>query len=184
MKTKDLTLCAFFIVLFIISSKVVIPAGIIPITLQTCSMIMAGMLLTSKQIFISYGIYLGMGILGLPVFANGGGIGYIMQPSFGFLLAFPLAAACCSILRSKLSLHSFIQVYPLCLLAIFIVYVIGCGYMYAIFHLIMGIDKDLVTVISIGASPFLLTDAISAGLGCLCALRLQRIPIVQRIQQQ
>ena len=35
----------------------------------------------------------GIGLLGLPVFTQGGGIGYVLQPSFGFLLGLIPAAA-------------------------------------------------------------------------------------------
>lgn len=56
-QTKDLTLCALFTVLFIIGSKIVIPAGVIPLTLQTMMVILAGMLLQPKQIMISYGLF-------------------------------------------------------------------------------------------------------------------------------
>ena len=84
MKTKELTLCAFFTILFVIGSKIVIPAGIIPLTLQTMVVIIAGMLLKPKYIWVSYGLFFLMGLLGFPVFANGGGIAYVLQPSFGF----------------------------------------------------------------------------------------------------
>ena len=181
MKTKDITLSAFFIVLFVLSAKLVIPIGIIPITLQTCSMIIAGMLLTPMQILTSFGMYLLIGLCGLPVFASGGGIGYLLQPSFGFLLAFPIAAIACSFLRAHLLIQGFCKYFLISLIALFIVYAIGCLYMYLIFNFYIRVTKSIATILSIGAAPFIVTDTISAALGCLCALRLQQLPVLQAI---
>ena len=36
--------------------------------------------------------YLFLGLLGLPVFSEGGGLAYIFKPTFGYLLGFPLAS--------------------------------------------------------------------------------------------
>lgn len=179
-QTKDLTLCALFTVLFIIASKLIIPVGILPITLQTLVVFLAGTLLQPKQILYSYALYFMMGLLGLPVFANGGGLSYILQPSFGFLLSFPIAACMISIIKKKLHLHNIIQLFPLCMCALFLIYVIGCAYMYMILNYYMGADKDFLSVIAIGAAPFLISDSISAALGCFCALRLAHIPVVSR----
>jgi biotin transport system substrate-specific component len=37
-------------------------------------------------------VYILLGLLGIPVFAEGGGPGYILQPTFGYLVAFVLQA--------------------------------------------------------------------------------------------
>lgn len=181
MKTKDLTLCTLFTVLLIISSKIVIPTGLIPLTLQTCSMILIALLLHPKQILLTYSLYLTMGLAGLPVFANGGGISYILQPSFGFLLSFPIAAVMISTIAHHFHLHRFITLFPLCLAGIVTVYMIGCAYMYGILNFYMGAQKDIASIIAVGASPFIISDSISAALGCICALRLERIPVIQRV---
>lgn len=179
-QTKDMTLCAFFTILIIIASKIVIPVGIIPLTLQTMVVFLSGVLLKPKQIFLSYGLFIMMGLLGLPVFANGGGISYVLQPSFGFLLSFPIAAGFLSILRHKFHLHTTMQLLPICMLALFIIYTIGCIYMYGILNFYMGANKDFASVLAIGALPFVISDSISAVLGSLCALRLANIPVIER----
>lgn len=179
MKTKQLTLCALFTVLYVITSKIVIPIGIIPITLQTLTVILAGVLLQPKLIFISYGLFLIMGLIGLPVFASGGGISYVLQPSFGFLLSFPVAASVISICKRVFHLQHVYSLFPFAMIALCIIYLIGCTYMYGILNFYMGTQKDFSTILSMGAIPFLLSDTISIALGCLCGLRLQHIPLLQ-----
>lgn len=180
MKTKELTLCAFMCVLYIVGSKIVIPAGLIPLTLQTMMVIIAGVLLTPKQVLISYGLFLAMGLIGFPVFANGGGIAYVLQPSFGFLLSFPIAACFISFSKQKFHLQSYKSLAPVCLLSLFIIYAIGCVYMYGILNFYMGVSKQMGAVISIGALPFMISDTLSILTGCFIAMHLSSISVIQR----
>ena len=180
MKTRELTLCAFFTILFVIGSKIVIPAGIIPLTLQTMVVIIAGMLLQPKYIWVSYGLFFLMGLLGFPVFANGGGIAYVLQPSFGFLLSFPIAASFISIIHHKFHTASFLANFIICMIGLCIIYTIGCIYMYGILNFYMGAAKNMSTIIAMGAIPFIISDTCSIAVGCFCALRLAHIPAIKQ----
>lgn len=181
--TKELTISAMFTVLFIIGSKLVIPTGIIPLTLQTMVVILYGLLLKPKQICLSYGIYFTLGLLGFPVFASGGGLVYVLQPSFGFLLSFPIAACLISILTNKLVKRTFLSCFMICLLALLLIYTIGCCYMYGIMNFYLGTQKSMQTIIAIGALPFFISDSLSIGLATFCALHLLQIPTISRSLQ-
>jgi len=61
-------------------------------TLQTFFVILSGALLGPRYGAISQLVYLVVGLAGVPVFANGGGPAYVLQPTFGYLLAYPVAA--------------------------------------------------------------------------------------------
>ena len=37
-------------------------------------------------------VYIVLGLVGLPIFTQGGGPGYIFQPSFGYIIGFAVAA--------------------------------------------------------------------------------------------
>ena len=41
---------------------------------------------------ISVGIYIILGLIGVPVFTSGGGPGYVLQPTFGYLIGFMVGA--------------------------------------------------------------------------------------------
>lgn len=183
MQTKQLTRNAFFVILFIIGSKLIIPLGIIPLTLQTLVFILAGVMLKPKDIFISYAVYLCMGLSGLPVFASGGGIAYILQPSFGFLLAFPIAAMLISYVRLRFHFNTFWKLLPVCFAGLFLIYMIGCFYMYGILNYYTGVAKDMSAIIAIGVLPFIISDSISISLSCIIGLRLQHITSIQRSLQ-
>lgn len=181
MKTKDMTLCALFTILYIIGSKLIIPAGIIPLTLQTMMVILAGLLLNNKQILASYGIYFIMGLLGLPVFASGGGISYVLQPSFGFLLSFPIAACLISTCKQHFHLQNFRTLFPVCLLGLLVIYTIGCVYMYGILNFYIGHATNFAAVLSMGAIPFMISDTLSISIACFCGVRLTHVSLIQRV---
>jgi len=77
-----------------VAAKVAMPLpGIpVPFTLQPVAVLLAGALLGASGGFKSQSIYLAAGMVGLPVFAAGGGWAYLLGPTGGYLLAFPVAA--------------------------------------------------------------------------------------------
>lgn len=69
-----------------------LPGTPVPFTLQPLFVLLAGALLGSRLGAASQVTYLAAGIAGLPVFAAGGGIAYLLGPTGGYLMAYPLAA--------------------------------------------------------------------------------------------
>lgn len=76
------------------AAKVAVPLpGVpVPFTLQPVAVLLAGVLLGARNGMGSQTVYLAAGIAGLPVFAAGGGLPYLLGPTGGYLLAFPVAA--------------------------------------------------------------------------------------------
>jgi biotin transport system substrate-specific component len=76
-------------------AQVEIPNSPVPYTLQTLFVLLAGAILGPRLGAASMLVYLGAGALGAPVFASfGAGIGRLIGPTGGYLLAFPAAAFC------------------------------------------------------------------------------------------
>ena len=88
----DIAECALFVVLMIVSSYIQIPFPLVPLTFQTVTAVLCGLLLGWKKGVISMAVYCFTGLVGLPVFAAGGGIYYILKPSFGYILGFVFSA--------------------------------------------------------------------------------------------
>ena len=85
-KTRMMILAALFAALTAVGAFIRFPLGAMSVTLQFMFTAMAGVLLGAKWGAVSQTVYVVLGLVGLPVFTMGGGIGYVMQPSFGFLL--------------------------------------------------------------------------------------------------
>lgn len=91
-RTQSLLAMALFAALTAVGGFIRIPAPLVPFTMQTFFVYLAGSLLGSTRGMLSQCLFLGVGLLGVPVFAMGGGPAYVLQPSFGYLASFPLAA--------------------------------------------------------------------------------------------
>ena len=94
--TTDLALIAAFAAL--IAACALIPGihvsgSVVPITLQTIGVMLAGTVLGPLRGFLAVMLYLAVGFAGLPIFADQtGGPSTLSKPSIGYLLAFPIAA--------------------------------------------------------------------------------------------
>ncbi|MDQ0756495.1 biotin transporter BioY [Arthrobacter sp. B3I4] len=92
----DLGLIAVFAALLAASALVAaIPVGGlgVPITLQTLAVMLTGLALGPGRAFAAVGLYLLLGLAGLPIFSGGrGGLGALAGPSAGYLVGFLLAA--------------------------------------------------------------------------------------------
>ena len=92
MKTRDLIYCALFAALTAIGAFLHFQFMHATITLQCFFTAMAGLLLGARLGALSQALYVGLGLVGLPIFAAGGGFSYVFNPTFGFLLGLIPAA--------------------------------------------------------------------------------------------
>jgi len=92
----DLGLIAVFAALVAASALVAaIPVGGlgVPITVQTLAVMLTGLALGPGRAFAAVGLYVLLGLAGLPIFSGGrSGLGVLAGPSAGYIIAFPLAA--------------------------------------------------------------------------------------------
>lgn len=91
-KARDMALCGLFTALTAVGAFIKIPVPVVPFTLQFLFTMLAGLLLGGKLGAISVGLYAVLGLVGLPIFAEGGGLWYLLKPSFGYIIGFVLAS--------------------------------------------------------------------------------------------
>lgn len=137
-KTVLLVNCALFCALVAIGAYIQIPVPFMDyFTLQFLFIILAGMILGAKYGAISVAAYVAIGLLGVPVFAAGGGIQYIFRPSFGYLLGFIAAAFVVGLVVKKINAAT-LKGYFIAAFAGFITtYAIGLVYKYLILNVVM-----------------------------------------------
>lgn len=91
--TRSVGLVFSFSLLMALSAQIVIPIGPVPITGQTFVVLLTGALLGSRLGAMAMIVYLIEGASGLPFFYGGsGGLGHLLGPTGGYLVAFPAAA--------------------------------------------------------------------------------------------
>lgn len=86
---------AGFVVLTALAARVAIPlpGTPVPFTLQVAAVLLTGALLGPTLGAAAQAAYVAAGAAGLPAFAAGGGLAYLLGPTGGYLLAYPAAAA-------------------------------------------------------------------------------------------
>ena len=74
------------------ASRLALPVGPVPLTAQTLAVLLLGALLGAKRGTASVVTFLLAGAAGAPIFAYGGGAGYLLGPTGGYLVGFIPAA--------------------------------------------------------------------------------------------
>jgi len=130
-KTQTLIHCGMFAALTAAGAFIKIPVPLVPFTLQFLFTNMAGLLLGSKKGAAAVGVYLLLGLAGLPVFAEGGGLAYIFKPSFGYLIGFVIGAYVTGRI-AEAEEGSFYTYLKAGFAGLFVVYAFGMTYYYLI----------------------------------------------------
>lgn len=151
--TNQLFAIVAFSAITIIAAQVSIPANPVPFTLQTLAVVLAGAFLGAKNGAISQLLYIFIGAVGFPVFANGmGGLPILFGPTGGYLIAFPLGALIVGAIVEKYK--SYFMVVTAMFLGNLSIILIGTFYLDAFFI------KDLSASLTLGAVIFSLWTVI------------------------
>lgn len=178
MKTRNLILTALFAALTAIGAFLKIPTPISSFTLQFFFTCMAAVLLGAKYGFLSQAVYVVLGLVGLPIFTLGGGLSYVFQPTFGFLLGLLPAAAVVGWLVTKRG-YGFWSICLACTAGLAVLYAVGLPYMHLILTVYQKTEWTLKQTLMGGMVLFLPWDAlkivVTGLLGTQLAPRLHRI---------
>jgi biotin transport system substrate-specific component len=176
-KTQSVVLIALFAALIAVGAFVKIPLPTpMPITMQSAFVLLAAFVLGPVNGAASVAVYLVLGLAGLPVFIKGGGIGYIFEPTFGFLIGFVLAAV-----TSGVSLKFFkkrtLLAYTLAgLIGIVSYYLIGLPYMHVICKYYLHAPMAAKTLFISCFLVFLPGDILTMMIAGAACLRLPKTP--------
>jgi len=131
-RTTRLIICGLFSALIAIGAFIKIPVPVVPFTLQFLFTTLAGLLLGPRWGALSVAVYIVIGLVGIPVFTNGGGISYIIQPTFGYLLGFCAGTYATGAIAATSALPSLRKLLAANFIGLMIVYSIGMIYYYGI----------------------------------------------------
>lgn len=142
MRAKDITSTSLFAALIAVGAfiKIDIPLPLYTMhfTLQWLFVLLASMILGKRLGTLSVFVYLAIGLLGLPVFAAGGGIGYVLRPGFGFLLGFLAAAYVIGLLCERIKGATAKKLLIPAAFGLIVYYTVGAVYFYFIKNLYVG----------------------------------------------
>ena len=181
--TKDITFTALFAALIVVGAfiklDIPLPLYTMHFTLQWLFVLIAGFLLGARLGALSVTTYILIGLAGVPVFAAGGGIGYVLRPGFGFLLGFILAAFLIGYLTDKMNATKFWQLLIPATVGLVAYYSVGAVYFYMIKNLYVGEYVSFAVVVVQYCLITVLPDFILCILAA--SLATQLLPVFKRL---
>lgn len=165
---KEMSTVAIFSALTAILAQISIPLPFspVPITFQIFAVYISSIILGSKLGTLSQIIYVLLGAIGIPVFANfSGGLHFILGPTGGYILSYPIIAFIIGkILEKKQS---------------FIITVLGLLFSLIVCYFIGVLQLSIITKITIqkailvGALPFIPLDIVKIIIAYLIGVKVR-----------
>lgn len=172
LKARQLIFTALFAALTAVAAFLRVPLGPVAVTPQFLITAMAGVMLGAKWGAVSQALYVVLGLVGLPLFTMGGGLGYVLQPTFGFLLGLIAAAAVIGGITKGSASPRRILLASLTGLAV--LYIIGLPYMALILNGYLHQSIPLGKLLMVGCIPFLPFDGVKILLTAALCPTLQK----------
>ena len=178
--TYDMTVIAMFAAVITICSWISINVGPVPVTLQTFAIYSVVMLLGGRRGTFAMIVYLLLGFIGIPVFANfNTGSTVFFGPTCGYILGYLLSCVIywvvADILLKKFtSKHSLVAICIKCAICIFglaVVYVFGTVWFVEIYF--KG-DFGYKAALALCVTPFVIPDLIKIAVASTISYRIEK----------
>lgn len=169
LSTKDMIICGIFASITAILSQISIPLPFttVPLTMQVFAVALSGIILGTKKGFISQIIYILIGAIGMPVFAQmSGGMGVIVGPTGGFILGFPFMALVIGYFSEKFKSSLYIIVGMI--IGLIIDYTIGTLMFSSVTN--MDLNKSLMACVI----PFIPVDLLKVGMATVAGVSVSK----------
>jgi biotin transport system substrate-specific component len=169
LSTRDLIICAMFASITAILAQISIPLpfSTVPLTMQVFAVTISGVILGAKRGFVSQLIYILLGSIGMPVFAQmSGGLGIVLGYTGGFIMAFPIMTLLIGYISEKTDKIYYVMISMI--LALIINYTIGTLW----YSFVAGVG--FVEGFMVCVAPFIISDIIKLGLATSIGINIKR----------
>ncbi len=153
--------------LLTLSAKIKLDLYPVPMTLQPLAVLMIAMLCGRNISVATVSLYLFQGMVGIPVFAYGGGLPYLLGPTGGFLFGFLFASIIIGELADRRWGKSIIKSVLAMLIGMCVIYFFGILQL----SVLKGFDFAIVN----GLKPFIIGDLYKLVLAALLLPQIWKI---------
>ncbi|NMA95854.1 MAG: biotin transporter BioY [Clostridiales bacterium] len=151
-------LISIFAALTAVGAFIKIPLPPVPFTLQIFFVVLSGILLGSRGGLASQLVYIVLGLIGIPIFTEGGGPQYVLNPTFGYLIGFAFAAFIVGKMTEGIADHTFLKYLKATLVGLVVSYAFGVGHLYIILKYISKVPTSMPKILLSGFIVFLPWD--------------------------
>lgn len=171
-RTYDVAYIGIFTALITICSWISIPAAI-PFTLQTFAVFLAVSILGGKRGTLAVVVYVLLGAIGIPVFAEfTGGIGIILRSTGGYIIGFIFSALVMWLMESLFGRKLWVQGISM-VLGLIACYAVGTAWFMFVYMRDTG-AVGLTTVLGWCVVPFVIPDALKIVLALMLSSALKK----------
>jgi biotin transport system substrate-specific component len=164
-RVRDAIAVVGFALLTAVAAQITIPLGFtpVPLTGQTFAVLLAGGVLGSRRGGLSMLLYVALGAIGLPFYADGaGGWSVATGATAGYLVGFIVAAIVVGLMAEHGQDRKLSTSIPAFLAGTMIIYTFGAGWLAYDLGLPLTADAGEPSAISLGVAPFLVGDVFKA----------------------
>lgn len=173
MEIRKLTKIALGTSLIAVGAFIKIPSPITGFfTLQLPLLILISVVLGSRISSKSALLYMFGGLIGIPWFASGGGLIYLVKPSFGFIISFVVAAYIAG-KSYKHDKRSMVVLYSV--LATLLVWIYGMFHYVTISKIYTGLDISYIFMLGVLVSPDFYIDIILTIVFSSIGIKIKRL---------
>jgi len=173
--TQEITRVGIFAALHVAAALMLRYGGpaVVPFSLVPFMAFLAAFTLGSKLGAMSLAIYALLGLMGLPVFARApfGGITYVLQPTFGFILGFIVAAY----FAGKFDIRTWRGATLAMLVGVAALYLVGVPYLVAVIRFYLDRPFTWQRAFEVAVAPFIALDMVKVFVAVLLARQLKRL---------
>jgi biotin transport system substrate-specific component len=164
-RVRDVVAVVGFALLTAAAAQISIPLGFtpVPLTGQTFAVLLAGGVLGSRRGGLSMLLYVALGAIGLPFYAEGtGGWTAATGATAGYLVGFVVAAFVVGLMAEHGQDRKLSTSIPAFIAGTMIIYTIGAGWLAYDLGLPLTAAAGEPSAISLGVAPFLVGDVLKA----------------------
>lgn len=164
--------CSIFAAILCILAPIAIPMGPVPVTLGVFAVMLTAIVLGWKQGMISVGLYILLGLVGLPVFAGGqSGPGALVGPTGGYIWSYLLMALVIGFITQKANKQKKrkeLVIFVTCIASLLICYLCGT------FQFTLVTDYTFAKALVVCVYPFIPFDLAKAFAAAFIGLEIRK----------
>ena len=170
---KSVVRIALMAVVIAACSWLTIPATV-PFTMQTFAIFAVLLIIGGKEGTAAIGLYLLLGLVGVPVFSGfRGGVQHLIGPTGGYIIGFLLSGLLYLVLEGPIKKYKWVK-WPVMVVGLLLCYLLGTIWFVVVYGM-RGTSYGFIEALGLCVFPYIIPDLLKIGLAALVAGRIRKL---------